>query len=96
MRGESTATLDPQVADRGDHSTIARASFRRANSFSGCAPGRSPRIPPPEAMRPSAAFVPAAARDALITLAGYDFDWNAEEDRLQHPRGAPTASPAWP
>jgi zinc transporter len=74
---EISATLDPQVADLGDQLDDCESELQEGNKFrmrSQIAKIRSEAI----AFR---RFV-APDRDALTTLAGYDFDWMAEDDRL--------------
>jgi zinc transporter len=74
---EISATLDPQVADLGDQLDDCESELQDGNKFrlrSLITRIRSEAI----AFR---RFV-APDRDALTTLAGYDFDWLAEDDRL--------------
>ena len=74
---EISATLDPQVADLGDQLDDCESELQEGNKFrlrSLITKIRSEAI----AFR---RFV-APDRDALTTLAGYDFDWMAEDDRL--------------
>jgi zinc transporter len=74
---EISAVLDPQVADLGDQLDDCESELQVGNKFrlrSHITTIRSEAI----AFR---RFV-APDRDALTTLAGYDFDWMAEDDRL--------------
>jgi zinc transporter len=74
---EISAMLDPQVADLGDQLDDCESELQEGNKFrlrSLITRIRSEAI----AFR---RFV-APDRDALTTLAGYDFDWMAEDDRL--------------
>jgi zinc transporter len=74
---EISATLDPQVADLGDQLDDCESELQDGNKFrlrTLITRIRSEAI----AFR---RFV-APDRDALTTLAGYDFDWLAEDDRL--------------
>ena len=74
---EISATLDPQVADLGDQLDDCESELQDGNKFrlrTTITRIRSEAI----AFR---RFV-APDRDALTTLAGFDFDWLAEDDRL--------------
>jgi zinc transporter len=74
---EISATLDPQVADLGDQLDDCESELESGNKFrlrTLITRIRSEAI----AFR---RFV-APDRDALVTLAGLDFDWLAEDDRL--------------
>jgi zinc transporter len=74
---EISATLDPQVADLGDQLDDCESELQEGNKYrlrSQITKIRSEAI----AFR---RFV-APDRDALTTLAGFDFDWLAEDDRL--------------
>jgi zinc transporter len=74
---EISATLDPQVADLGDQLDDCESGLESSNKFrlrTAITRIRSEAI----AFR---RFV-APNRDALVTLAGMDFDWLAEDDKL--------------
>jgi len=74
---EISATLDPQVADLGDQLDDCESELQDGNKFrlrTAITRIRSEAI----AFR---RFV-APDRDALTTLAGYDFEWLGEDDRL--------------
>jgi zinc transporter len=74
---EISATLDPQVADLGDQLDECESGLVEGNKFR---------------LRATITFIRSEAiafrrfvapdRDALTTLAGYDFEWLAEDDRL--------------
>ena len=75
---EISGVLDPQVADLGDQLDDCESELQEGNKFklrSLITKIRSEAI----AFR---RFV-APDRDALTTLVGYEFDWLAEDDRLQ-------------
>ena len=74
---EISATLDPQVADLGDQLDDCESELQDGNKFrlrTAITSIRSQAI----AFR---RFV-APDRDALTTLAGFDFDWLGEDDQL--------------
>ncbi len=74
---EVSATLDPQVADLGDQLDDCESMLESGNKFRLRATITKVRSEAISFRR----FV-APDRDALITLAGHDFEWLAEDDRL--------------
>jgi zinc transporter len=74
---EISATLDPQVADLGDQLDDCESMLESGNKFRLRATITKVRSEAISFRR----FV-APDRDALITLAGHDFEWLAEDDRL--------------
>jgi zinc transporter len=72
-----SAALDPQVADLGDQLDDCESDLQEGNKYRLRAAITRIRSEAITFRR----FV-APDRDALITLAGYDFDWLAEDDRL--------------
>lgn len=74
---EISATLDPQVADLGDQLDDCESELQDGNKFrlrTVITKIRSEAITFRRFVAPD--------RDALATLAGLDFDWLAEDDRL--------------
>ncbi len=74
---EISATLDPQVADLGDQLDDCESELQDGNKFrlrTVITKIRSQAITFRRFVAPD--------RDALATLAGLDFDWLAEDDRL--------------
>jgi zinc transporter len=80
---EISATLDPQVADLGDQLDDCESMLESGNKFRLRATITRVRSEAISFRR----FV-APDRDALLTLAGHDFEWLAEDDRLHNREAA--------